>query len=74
VKFIPPSSARPKLEQKNNIVPEEKVVKNHYVKYSKAHLQTKESIPKEIYYYSEVFNVYIQARTVWDKGDHFSTL
>ncbi|PES12243.1 hypothetical protein COE26_18460, partial [Bacillus cereus] len=34
VKFIPTSSARPTLEQKNTIVPEAKVIKNHYVKYS----------------------------------------
>ncbi|TKI92545.1 hypothetical protein FC699_19815, partial [Bacillus wiedmannii] len=44
VRFIPPSSARQTLEQKNTIVPESKVIKNHYVKYSKAHFQTKESI------------------------------
>ncbi|MED2917375.1 hypothetical protein DN400_22110 [Bacillus sp. AR8-1] len=74
VKFIPPSSARPTLKQKNTIVPEAKVVKNHYVKYSKAHFQTKESIPKEIYYSSEGFKGYIQASTVWDMGDHFATL
>ncbi|MDA2068128.1 hypothetical protein PDN02_26745, partial [Bacillus cereus] len=61
VKFIPPSSDRPALEQKNTIVPEAKVIKNHYVKYSKAHFQTKESIPKEIYYSSEGFKGYIQA-------------
>ncbi|QFQ26986.1 hypothetical protein [Bacillus thuringiensis] len=73
-KFIPPSSARQTLEQKNNIVPESKVIKNHYVKYSKAHFQTKESIPKEIYYSSEGFKGYIQASTVWDMGDHFATL
>ncbi|PFZ95525.1 hypothetical protein [Bacillus wiedmannii] len=73
-KFIPPSSARQTLEQKNNIVPESKVIKNHYVKYSKAHFQTKESIPNEIYYSSEGFKGYIQASTVWDMGDHFATL
>lgn len=73
-KFIPPSSARQTLEQKNNIVPESKVIKNHYVQYSKAHFQTKESIPKEIYYSSEGFKGYIQASTVWDMGDHFATL
>ncbi|PEF50220.1 hypothetical protein COK25_30655 [Bacillus cereus] len=73
-KFIPPSSARQTLEQKNNIVPESKVIKNHYVKYSKSHFQTKESIPKEIYYSSEGFKGYIQASTVWDMGDHFATL
>ncbi|HDR5353110.1 TPA: hypothetical protein QCW30_005214 [Bacillus cereus] len=73
-KFIPPSSARQTLEQKNNIVPESKVIKNHYVKYSKAHFQTKESIPKEIYYSSEGFKGYIQASTIWDMGDHFATL
>ncbi|WP_240524349.1 hypothetical protein, partial [Bacillus thuringiensis] len=74
VKFIPPSSARPTLEQKNTIVPESKVIKNHFVKYSKAHFQTKESIPKEIYYSSEGFKGYIQASIVWDMGDHFATL
>ncbi|PEV01723.1 hypothetical protein CN418_32535 [Bacillus thuringiensis] len=74
VKFIPTSSVRPTLEQKNTIVPDVKVVKNHYVKYSKAHFQTKESIPKEIYYSSEGFKGYIQASTVWDMGDHFATL
>ncbi|PHF35023.1 hypothetical protein COF82_00020 [Bacillus wiedmannii] len=74
VRFIPPSSARQTLEQKNTIVPESKVIKNHYVKYSKAHFQTKESIPKEIYYSSEGFKGYIQASTVWDIGDHFATL
>ncbi|MDA1915600.1 MULTISPECIES: hypothetical protein [Bacillus cereus group] len=74
VRFIPPSSARQTLEQKNTIVPESKVIKNHYVKYSKAHFQTKESIPKEIYYSSEGFKGYIQASTVWDMGDHFATL
>ncbi|ASZ69522.1 hypothetical protein [Bacillus cereus] len=74
VKFIPTSSARPALEQKNTIVPESKVIKNHYVKYSKAYFQTKESIPKEIYYSSEGFKGYIQASTVWDMGDHFATL
>ncbi|MDA2439627.1 hypothetical protein PDN50_24950 [Bacillus cereus] len=73
-KFIPPSSARQTLEQKNNIVPESKVIKNHYVKYSKAHFQIKENIPKEIYYSSEGFKGYIQASTVWDMGDHFATL
>ncbi|MED0951923.1 hypothetical protein [Bacillus mobilis] len=74
VKFIPPSSALQTLEQKNTIVPESKVIKNHYIKYSKAHFQTKESIPKEIYYSSEGFKGYIQASTVWDMGDHFATL
>ncbi|MFK4011527.1 hypothetical protein [Bacillus cereus] len=74
IKFIPLSSARPTLEQKNTIVPESKVIKNHYVKYSKAHFQTKESIPKEIYYSSEGFKGYIQASTVWDMGDHFATI
>ncbi|MED0939805.1 hypothetical protein COE20_28045 [Bacillus cereus] len=74
VRFIPPSSALQTLEQKNTIVPESKVIKNHYVKYSKAHFQTKESIPKEIYYSSEGFKGYIQASTVWDMGDHFATL
>ncbi|WP_046956073.1 hypothetical protein [Bacillus cereus] len=73
-KSIPPSSTRQTLEQKNTIVPESKVIKNHYVKYSKAHFQTKESIPKEIYYSSEGFKGYIQASTVWDMGDHFATL
>ncbi|QPW52037.1 hypothetical protein G9298_30945 (plasmid) [Bacillus thuringiensis] len=62
------------MEQKNTIVPESKVIKNHYVKYSKAHFQNKESIPKEIYYSSEGFKGYIQASTVWDMGDHFATL
>lgn len=74
VKFIPPSSARQVLEQKNTIVPESKVIKNHYVKYSKAHFQSKESIPKEIYYSSEGFKGYIQTSTVLDMGDHFITL
>ncbi|HDR7738321.1 TPA: hypothetical protein QCX99_005622 [Bacillus thuringiensis] len=74
VKFIPTSSARQTMEQKNTIVPESKVIKNHYVKYSKAHFQTEESIPKEIYYSSEGFKGYIQANTVWDMGDHFATL
>jgi hypothetical protein len=75
-KFIPPSSATQTLEQKkkSNIVPESKVIKNHYVKYLKAHFQIKESIPKEIYYSSEAFKGYIQASTVWDMGDHFATL
>ncbi|PFK29330.1 hypothetical protein COJ18_30865 [Bacillus cereus] len=73
-KFIPSSSARQTLEQKNNIVPESKVIKNHYVKYSKAHFQTKESIPKEIYYSSEGFKGFIQASNVLDMGDHFITL
>ncbi|MGH0519962.1 hypothetical protein [Bacillus toyonensis] len=74
VKFIPPASARQALEQKNTILPESKVIKNHYVKYSKAHFQSKESIPTEIYYSSEGFKGYIQASTVWDMGDHFATL
>ncbi|MDA2169409.1 hypothetical protein PDN18_26345 [Bacillus cereus] len=74
VKFIPPTSALQTLEQKNTIVPESKVIKNHYVQYSKAHFQTKESIPKEIYYSSEGFKGYIQASAVWDMGDHFATL
>ncbi|MDP7989392.1 hypothetical protein Q9B79_06250 [Bacillus sp. MHSD_36] len=73
-KFITPSSARQTLKQKNNIVPESKVIKNHYVKYSKAHFQTKESIPKEIYYSSEGFKGFIQASNVLDMGDHFITL
>ncbi|MGZ9772331.1 hypothetical protein ACXY7N_17055 [Bacillus toyonensis] len=73
-KFIPPSSARQTLEQKNTIVPESKVIKNHYVKYSKTHFQSKESIPKEIYYSSEGFKGYIQASTVLDMGNHFVTL
>ncbi|HDR7660265.1 TPA: hypothetical protein QCX68_005888 [Bacillus wiedmannii] len=74
VSFIPPSSARQTLEQKNTIVPESKVIKNHYVKYSKTHFQSKESIPKEIYYSSEGFKGYIQASTVLDMGNHFVTL
>ena len=74
VRFIPPSSARQTLEQKNTIVPESKVIKNHYVKYSKTHFQSKESIPKEIYYSSEGFKGYIQAITVLDMGNHFVTL
>ncbi|MDA1635138.1 MULTISPECIES: hypothetical protein [Bacillus cereus group] len=74
VRFIPPSSARQTLEQKNTIVPESKVIKNHYVKYSKTHFQSKESIPKEIYYSSEGFKGYIQASTVLDMGNHFVTL
>ncbi|MES5955137.1 hypothetical protein QCI42_17190 [Bacillus fungorum] len=73
-KFIPPSSAIQSLKQKNTIVPESKIIKSNYVKYSKAHFQTKESIPKEIYYSSEGFKGYIQASTVWDMGDHFATL
>ncbi|EMI9087435.1 hypothetical protein COD05_15790 [Bacillus cereus] len=73
-KFIPPSSARQTLEQKNTIVPESKVIKNHYVKYSKTHFHSKESIPKEIYYSSEGFKGYIQASTVLDMGNHFVTL
>ena len=73
-KFIPPSSARQTLEQKNTIVPESKVIKNHYVKYSKTHFQSKESIPKEIYYSSEGFKGFIQASNVLDMGDHFITL
>ncbi|QWU45214.1 MULTISPECIES: hypothetical protein [Bacillus] len=74
VKFIPSSNARETLEQKNTIVPESKVIKTHYVKYSKAHFQSKESIPKEIYYSSEGFKGYIQSTTVWDMGDHFATI
>ncbi|MBY7125666.1 MULTISPECIES: hypothetical protein [unclassified Bacillus (in: firmicutes)] len=74
ISFIPPSSARQTLEQKNTIVPESKVIKNHYVKYSKTHFQSKESIPKEIYYSSEGFKGYIQASTVLDMGNHFVTL
>jgi hypothetical protein len=74
VKFVTSSSATQLLEHKNNIVPESKVIKNHYVKYSKAHFQSKESIPKEIYYSSGGFKGYIQASTVWDMGDHFATL
>ena len=74
VRFIPPSSALQTLEQKNTIVPESKVIKNHYVKYSKTHFQSKESIPKEIYYSSEGFKGYIQASTVLDMGNHFVTL
>ncbi|MBE5107622.1 hypothetical protein IGI01_20810 [Bacillus thuringiensis] len=74
IKFVPSSGATRSLEQKNTIVPESKVIKNHYVKYSKVHFQSKESIPKEIYYSSEGFKGYIQASTVWDMGDHFATL
>ncbi|SCA96906.1 Uncharacterized protein BWINRA5_00225 [Bacillus mycoides] len=74
VKFVPYSSATQSLERKNTIVPESKVIKNHYVKYSKAHFQSKESIPKEIYYSSEGYKGYIQASAVWDMGDHFITL
>ncbi|GLV65921.1 hypothetical protein Bmyc01_45900 [Bacillus mycoides] len=74
VKLIPSSTATQSLEHKNTIVPESKIIKNHYVMYSKAHFQSKESIPKEIYYSSEGFKGYIQAATVWDMGDHFVTL
>ncbi|WP_377867538.1 hypothetical protein [Bacillus sp. R86525] len=74
VKFVPYSSASQLLERKNTIVPESKVIKNHYVKYFKSHFQSKESIPKKIYYSSEGFKGYIQASTVWDMGDHFITL
>ncbi|HFK1429632.1 hypothetical protein AB1I77_27865 [Bacillus paranthracis] len=73
-KFIPPSSAIQTLKQKNTIVPESKIIKNHYVKYSKTHFQSKESIPKEIYYSSEGFKGFIQASNVLDMGDHFITL
>ncbi|GMR68182.1 hypothetical protein OCA21_09675 [Bacillus cereus] len=73
-KFIPPSSAIKSLKQKNTIVPESKIIKNHYVKYSKTHFQSKESIPKEIYYSSEGFKGFIQASNVLDMGDHFITL
>ena len=73
-KFIPPSTAIQSLKQKNTIVPESKIIKNHYVKYSKTHFQSKESIPKEIYYSSEGFKGYIQASTVLDMGNHFVTL
>ncbi|HDR7438079.1 MULTISPECIES: hypothetical protein [Bacillus] len=73
-KFIPPSSAIQSLKQKNTIVPESKIIKNHYVKYSKTHFQSKESIPKEIYYSSEGFKGFIQASNVLDMGDHFITL
>ncbi|MBG0964359.1 hypothetical protein [Bacillus sp. SRB1LM] len=73
-KFIPPSTAIQSLKQKNTIVPESKIIKNHYVKYSKTHFQSKESIPKEIYYSSEGFKGFIQASNVLDMGDHFITL
>ncbi|PGK36713.1 MULTISPECIES: hypothetical protein [Bacillus cereus group] len=73
-KFITPSSAIQSLKQKNTIVPESKIIKNHYVKYSKTHFQSKESIPKEIYYSSEGFKGFIQASNVLDMGDHFITL
>ncbi|PFJ21223.1 hypothetical protein COI92_30520 [Bacillus anthracis] len=73
-KFIPPSPAIQSLKQKNTIVPESKIIKNHYVKYSKTHFQSKESIPKEIYYSSEGFKGFIQASNVLDMGDHFITL
>lgn len=73
-KFIPPSSAIQSLKQKNTIVPESKIIKNHYVKYSKTHFQSKDSIPKEIYYSSEGFKGFIQASNVLDMGDHFITL
>ncbi|PEY37264.1 hypothetical protein CN354_13830 [Bacillus cereus] len=74
VQFIPPSTITNNFEQKTTIVPESKVIQNHYVKYSKTHYQVKESIPKEIYYSSEGFKGYIQVTTIIDIGDHFLTL
>ncbi|HDR8072602.1 TPA: hypothetical protein QCY71_005776 [Bacillus cereus] len=59
------------FEQMANIVPEPKVIKNHYVTYSKTSYQVKESIPKEIYYSSNGFKGYLQVTTIIDMGDYF---
>nr|WP_318174117.1 hypothetical protein [Bacillus pseudomycoides] len=74
VEFNSPSTITNTFEQRANIVPESKVITNHYVKYSKTSYQVKESIPKEIYYSSDGFKGYIQATTIIDIGDHFLTL
>ncbi|KEK23457.1 hypothetical protein [Bacillus gaemokensis] len=73
VQFIPSSTITNTFEQRTTIVPESKVIQNHYVKYSKTHYQVKESIPKEIYYSSEGFKGYVQVTTIIDIGDHFLT-
>ncbi|MEN1938719.1 hypothetical protein [Paenibacillus sp. 102] len=74
VEFNSPSTITKTFEQRANIVPESKVITNHYVKYSKTNYQAVESIPKEIYYSSNGFKGYIQATTIIDIGDHFLTL
>lgn len=74
VELNSPSTITKNFEQKTKIVPESKVITNHYVKYSKTNYQTVESISKEIYYSSNGFKGYIQATTIIDIGDHFLTL
>lgn len=59
------------VTNKQSIIPEQKTIEHHHVKYEKRKYQSAESLPKEIYYSSEGFKGFISAVTTIDTGDYF---
>ena len=59
------------VTNKQSIIPEQKTIEHHHVKYEKRKYQSAENLPKGIYYSSEGFKGYISVVTIIDTGDYF---